>query len=153
MLNIAVEAENKKTLPATFEILASLQKQAYRSGKSSIQIIKDKVIPMMTVFSMEPFHPFFEEFYLQTKRLIESGTMKFNEDLRIRRYDEEIPALMLTMTDLGIGFTACLIPLALGAIAFVVEVAIPKAKIFANKILEMIMAVFVVKAFLRAQAN
>lgn len=148
MLNIAAVSENKKMLPATYELIAATQKKDYRSGKSSIQVIKDKTLPMEITFSMEPFHPFFEEFHDKIQRLIESGTMRFNEAGQSFGFDEEVPPLVLSMDDLGIGFVVCMIPLTLGAIAFIVEVLSPNVKIFARKICEGFIAAIVVSAFL-----
>lgn len=148
LIKIAVEAENEKVVLASFEFIALLQKYNYRSGKMSLKPIEDKVVPRPSIFTTEPFHNFFEEFYVQTKRLIEAGMMRFEERLQDRRYDEEVPALVLSMDDLEIGFKACLIPLTFSAIAFIVEIAIPKVNLAARTIRDTLTAVFVVVALL-----
>lgn len=62
-------------------------------------------------------------------------------------YDEEIPALVLSMEDLGIGFGVCLIPLVLSVTVFVFEVIFSTTKQTAK---EYLAALFVALTFVRA---
>lgn len=151
MLQIVVEAQNEKTVVATMELIASLEKRFYRNGKHSLKTINDKSFTAMNLFPMRPIHCFFEEFHLNIHRFIEAGIPLHKhhlyDTLSNSWYDEEVPPLVLTMDDLEVGFITCLIPLAVSVIVFLVEVTIPLIK----KIWDAVTASFVVVSYVRSK--
>lgn len=151
MMEIVVEAENEKTISASLEAIANIEKLRYRSGKTSLKIIQDETVPLIQFFMMATFHPFFQIFHDTVHRLMETGATKIPKTINNQLYDDEVPALVLTMDDLGIGFLVCSVPLILGALAFVVEVAITKAKRLTEHIRDISTAVFVLTAFLHSK--
>lgn len=136
------------------EFVKGAEKTKYRNGKSSIEVSEEVMVDsQMITFPTRSFSPFFEICQDRIQRLVEAGirpqrvagrmvTAEENESL----FDEEIPALVLSMEDLGIGFEVCLIPVALSVLVFVFEVLYSEAKQVAN---EYLFAVFAVSAFIR----
>lgn len=148
MLQIAAEMENKRTVAATLKIIDSVEQKTYRSGKISMKAINDKIIPFMMSFIMEDFHPFYDEFHLNVHRLIESGLSQFNQKFRNPLFDEEVPPLVLSLDDLGIGFAVCLIPVTLSFVTFIAEVAASKIQVITASILNALTAMYLVTALL-----
>lgn len=151
LMNVVVEAENEKVLPATLELIAHLEKLLYRSGKPSLRAIQDQTVPVMTVFLMNPFHPFFEVFHDTVHRLIETGATKIPKGINNKLFDEEVPALVLTMDDLGIGFIVCLTPVTLSVLAFVFEVVTKKLKYLADTVRALLTTMSVLRVFFNCQ--
>lgn len=151
MLDIVSEAKNERAFAATLELISNLEKIFYRSGKTSAEMLNAKVISFMTTLTFEPVHPFFDEFHFQIHRIFETGSLIYYKPLQNRRYDEEVPPLVLSMKDLHIGFTVCCAPLILSVVAFVVEFAIPKFKLLIKNIQGALTAKFVFAAFLEEQ--
>lgn len=104
---------------------------------------------------MMPYDPFFEEFDVTLQRLVETGICpdrmngKYWKPITNKRYNEEVPPLVLTMDDLGIGFLACAVPLFGSIIVFAFEVLIPKLKLFARILKDYLVAYQVLKAVLK----
>lgn len=148
MLNIVVEAENGKAVAATQKLIDAVQTKTYRSGKTSAKMLNDNIMPFRLSFAMEDFHPFYDEFHYQIQRFIESGRSRFHRNIRNLLYDEEVPALVLSMADLGIGFIVCLIPLSLGVIAFIAEIVAAKVMFLARTMKDVLTEMLVVVIFL-----
>lgn len=148
MLNLVVEAENEKTVAATMKMIDAVQTKIYRSGKTSAKMLNDNIMTFRLTFTMEDFHPFFDEFHYQIQRFIESGRSRFHRNIKNLLYDEEVPPLVLSLDDLGIGFAVCLIPLTLSAIAFIGEVVASKFMLLAVEMRDVLTAAFVVAVFL-----
>lgn len=147
MLNIVADAENKRTVAATFKLIDALQKKFYRSGKTSAKVLNCQIAPYMLAFPMEKFHPFFDEFRFQIHRSIEAGVSSFNRNIKNSLQEDEIPPLVLSMDDLGVGFLVCLIPLAVSAVAFIGEVFVSKLIFLSKAIRDVITAFYLAKAF------
>lgn len=155
MLKIVVEAENEKTVVASHELIAALERNYYRSGKHSLKTITDKTITEMTTFTMNPIHPFFEEFNEYIHRMMDAGIVFHkNQFAKVTKaYDGELPALVLSMDDLGIGFIVCLVPLAISIFIFIAEVAIAKIKLFCKAMRDTFIVVLVVTKFLDVETK
>lgn len=120
------------------EFISQVETDAYRNGKTSIEISEEIKLPSALIdFPVPNFSPFYEVFEETIQKLIEAGVCPLRlDDHLISRivppsyaaYDEEIPPLVLSMEDLGVGFEVCLIPLAFSLVVFIFEVIYPKAK-------------------------
>lgn len=151
-MNAVAEPTNRKVVAATVQFLDVLEQSSYRSGKTSIEISEDNMEAQLITFPIKSSSPFYQVFSEKIQRLIEAGICPHRLAGRIifkesnKMFDEEIPALVLSMDDLGVGFYACLIPLALSALVFIVEVicakVIPTMK-------EYLAALFAVLTFIR----
>lgn len=148
-LEMVAEPENKKTVAITLEYLEYLESRRYRSGKTSLEVVEDQNVPVMTTFIMPLQNALVEEFFDMIRRLMEAG-IKFRQQMQnaAKPFVEEVPALVLSMDDLRIGFIACLIPLALSAVVFIFEVSVPKIKILVKAMRDVLTAVYVIAAFL-----
>lgn len=149
-IDIIAEPANKKTLVATAEFMEFFEKRAYRNGKLSIGFLNQKLPGIFTSFPMAPLDPFFEEFDEKIQMFVESGVfivtiLQFKYNVRTM-YNEEVPPLVLTLDDLSVGFIVCLVPMALGVIAFLVEATAPRIKSLAQNIRDALVAVYVVVA-------
>lgn len=136
-LNSVAEPKNKKIFPTTLEFLDKVEKTDYRSGKTSIVVSDLDLETQAIFFPMLLNNPFYETFEDIIQRLTEAGicpyrliakffTFMKSEMQTNKMFDEEIPALVLSMEDLGIGFEFCLIPLLLSLLVFSFEVIYPR---------------------------
>lgn len=157
-LDIIAEPKNERTLMITLQFLNILEKSRYRSGKPSFRFLNVEGRTILIAFAMTPFDPFFEEFDEKIQRLLEAGVCPYrlNGDIipiddKNDLYDEEVPPLVLSMDDLGIGFIVCLIPLTLSIFVFMIEIAVPRIRIFVHKLGGSIVAVAVIAAFLSGE--
>lgn len=153
MLDIVAEATNKRTFAASAQLVAYWEQKSYRSGKTSVKMINDEAIGYWTTFILNSFHPFFEEFQDVIHRTIATGAFILKRPASYRMHDDEVPALVLSMDDLSIGFMICLIPLSLSVFAFVAEFTMPKVKLLGKKLRDSIIAAFVVTTFAGLQTN
>lgn len=146
MLDIVSEARNERTFAATLELISNLEIKTYRSGKTSVKMLNYRIMISMSTLAFQPIHPFFDEFYFQILRMLETGLFS-NTQMRNPRYDEEVPPVVLSMNDLQIGFIVCFVPLILSVFAFIVEITIQKLKLLVKNIKDALTATFVVAAF------
>lgn len=129
---------------------------AYRSGKSSIQLLEDVILSSIFVtFPMHQFDVLFEAFQEKALRLSEAGLSpkSYSGSVFTKMDDDEVPPLVLTMADLNIGFIVCLIPLALSVLAFILEVTIPWARSTAKSIKEKFIAAAIVLTFYKMKRD
>lgn len=153
-MEAVAEPSNKKVFAATVEFVKQFEKYHYRNGKSSVEISEEiKIESQMITFPTRSFSPFYEVFKEKIQGFVEAGIRfdmyarkKLMTTQRIDSYDEEIPALVLSMEDLGVGFEVCLIPLALSVALFAFEVIYSKIRKFVN---ESLVAAFAVLTFIR----
>lgn len=153
-MNSIAEPANKKILTATMEFLDQVEKSSYRSGKTSIEVSDLRLATQLITIPIRSFSPFYETFRQTIQTLSEAGICPHRLTGQLvsiegknKRYDEEIPPLVLSMDDLGIGFLVCLIPLTLSGVVFSFEV------IYSNVIkttLESLISVFVVMTFMKS---
>lgn len=154
-MDVVSEPSNRKIVSATLEFLDKLERLSYRHGKTSIEVSQAiEVESQMITFAMRSFSPFYEIFNNKIQMLVEAGICphrlkRYNnwKKTRNKRFDEEIPPLVLSMDDLGVGFEVCLIPLALSLLVFVFEIVWPKVK---QILTEYLTALFLVLTFVTA---
>lgn len=104
-------------------------------------------------FPVRSFSPFYEIFNEKIQRLVEAGIcphrlvgrISFEKSVN-KRFDEEIPALVLSMDDLEIGFELCLIPLMLSVAVFIFEVFYTKMK---QTVKDHLLAACIILAFIK----
>lgn len=115
--------------------MEALEKHFYRSGKTSVATADVSLEPHFISFAMTPFSPCFKDFSEIIQRLVEAGVCPdrlagrtSNAKLRNELYDKEVPVLVFSMDNLGVGFEICLIPLVLSALAFIFEIIYFKIK-------------------------
>lgn len=136
------------------EFLERIEKTSYRNGKSSIEISENiKLKFEQTIFPIRNLSPFYGIFNKMIQQLVETGFCPhrllgktLSSKTKNKMFDEEIPALVLSMDDLGVGFEICLIPLSLSLTVFIFEVFYSKAK---QKVQEYLTAVFAVLTFIK----
>lgn len=139
VFQIIVEPVNKRTMQLSMDYIEMLERRYFRSGKSSLAFLDEDIRSLTITFPMLPFNPFYEEFEEKIQRLIEAGTCPKRLIGRIvastsenKRFNEDVPPLVLTLDDLGIGFVACLVPLGLSIIVFVIEISASKLRQLQN---------------------
>lgn len=132
------------------EYLDKIEKLHYRSGKTSIDISEEiELERKLITFPVRIFSPFYKQIEDTIQKLLEAGICPYRlngklseEKFRNKRFDEEIPPLVLSMEDLGIGFEVCMIPLALSFFVFSVEIIWPRMKLSAKEYLTAVYVVF-----------
>lgn len=134
---MVVEPENKLVFLTTAAYVSAFESKQYREGRMSFKILDEQLRTEFIVFPIEEFSPFFEEFKITIQLLVELGfkpsySNKNAEHFKNRHetLDDLVPPLVLTMEDLEIGFSICLVPLIMSLAALVVELALPKVKAF-----------------------
>lgn len=109
----------------------------------SVKVLEKNLWHEFLVFSMNNFSLLFEEFKHTMQALVEMGyILSLKRSHRIVPHfkfhhegiDDVVPALVLTLDDLSIGFIVCLIPLILAVLAFIFELLMPIMKTFVNRI-------------------
>lgn len=152
-LNSVAEPTNKKILTATLEFLNKVEKTDYRTGKTSIEISELDIESQPITFPMPSNTPFYGTFGEKIQWLSEAGICPYRLATKTlskagensKMYDEDIPALVLSMDDLGVGFEACLIPLTLSLIVFICEVVYQKVTAY-------LIAFYIVSTFWKLNA-
>lgn len=125
---VVVEPENKLCFLTTVDLVHNYEKKYQREGKMSVKLLDEELRSEFVVFSITTFSPFFEEFSNIFQRLLESGFKSNSFKISVEKFksqhesiDSVVPALVLNMYDLEIGFLVCLIPFSFSVIAFVCE--------------------------------
>lgn len=152
--DLVSEPENKLTLLATAEYVTAAERVNLRDGKASVTFLDEQLRTEFVTISMPWFFPLFEEFKDKIQRLIEAGVCPDRLvgfiSPAINQFSEKsgnvLPALVLNMEELAIGFLVCLIPLTLGVVAFICELAVPRIKTFATQTRDMITFLFLIRA-------
>lgn len=102
----------------------------FRSGQSSLHQLHETLLTFFQGLIFMNFSPFFEEFNAQIGQMRDTGYFNFHEwsfNYRksvIKRAAENIGPQVLTMDHLGVAFIACMIPLSMAVVAFMVEISI-----------------------------
>lgn len=150
---MAAEAANKNTQAITLEFIDTIEKSFYRSGKTSLTVLDYNVGTQFITFPLSPFSPFYEDFHETILRLIEAGICpdRMNGKMKkvvfqSKRRNEDVPPLVLTLDDLGIGFIVCSVPLCFSALVFLLEVLIPKIFTLSCEMRDCSVAYFVIRA-------
>lgn len=127
----------------------------YNSGKSSFSFLEEGEDTFLIPYSMTLTNPFAGTFFKKLQTLIEAdlcpnrlNSLTDSPTFKLRKkFDEDIPPLVLKMDDLGIGFLVCLIPLALSVVAFIAELAVPKIKTLGTKLRDTLVAYFIIRTY------
>lgn len=149
--NLVTEPGNKLAYMTTTEFVKTVELMHLRDGKMSVKFLDEVLKPAFVTFSMPLFSPFFEEFKNIIQRLIEAGICPKHLDGKkdgrdYERTDNEVPALVLNMEDLAIGFLVCLVPLGLSVVAFICELSVPKMKALTIKTRDLFTFLFLMRA-------
>lgn len=152
---VVTEFENRLTVMTSAEYANLHERKYLADGRMSLKYLNEDLKTAFVTFSMKPYSPFLEEFEFKIRRLVEAGICPGrlggkNADIFPQRIDKELPAIVLTMDDLGIGFTICLIPLTLSVLAFFFEAAVPRVK---AAIIETVTALFLVNACTKIRSS
>lgn len=107
-------------------LLSLIHNHLYRSGTSSIMMIKENIYTVFFGVAFRPFSPYFESFNERIDQMIDSGltaywTEQYLNPKGLRKSTEKIGPQILTLEDLGVGFQVCCAPLAFSFTAFVIE--------------------------------
>lgn len=136
----------------TRELLDYVERH-YRIGKSSIGILNQILPGIFVTISFAPFDPFYAQFDEVLRALFEGGLVQnllFNNK---KMFNEEIPALVLTMEDLGIGFLICVISMAVSIILFFLEIVFSKVAALVENFRCTVVAAYVVVVFMKYFLN
>lgn len=148
--DLLAEPENKLALLATAQYVIQFERISLRDGKMSVKFLDEVLRPEFVTISMPWFSPLFEEFKDKIQRLVEAGVCpdrlagKVISDKFGSSQNTDIPPLVLNMEDLGIGFVVCLVPLALSAVVFISEIALPR--IMATKTRDLLTFLYLIRA-------
>lgn len=143
-IDIVAESKNKKTFIATKEWLDNIERGRYRSGKSSVNFLNHNFDGTLITFPFAPFDPYFKEFDQIIQWKFESAIFSGIVHIKNVLHNDEVPPLVLTLNDLGIGFLVCTFPLALSLVVFLTEVTVLKIKLIAKNIRDALVAVYVI---------
>lgn len=131
---VVAEPENKFVLLLCEGVASVFEEKHLREGKMSLKFLDEQLRTQAIVFSIKKFSPFFEEFKNQIQMLNEAGKFSYTTGHNFKSQHEQIdagvPALVLNMEDLGIGFLVCLVPMTLSVVAFVCELVVPRIQTF-----------------------
>lgn len=133
--DLVVEPENKLVNFNPLAFVIGHEKKVYREGHMSLKILNEVLRHDALGIYFKPCSPFYEEFERQTQILLSTGLLSVTLTFRLDRFKDQhdtindrVPAQVLFMADLWIGFLVCMIPLTLSAIAFLCEIMVPKLK-------------------------
>lgn len=132
------EPANKLAVIGDNVALDAIHNKLFRSGFSSVEILKEVVRTTFLGIRFQEFSPFFEIVNGEVLRLLAGGILQHSWRHKInpkgeRRVVEVIGPQVLSMDHLEIGFIICLIPLAIGIVVFGVEFLIPRIKVFMHR--------------------
>lgn len=152
---IFVEPENKLVQVQPLRFLSAFEQDYLREGKMSLKLLNEEIGSNYIAYPMKPFSPFYEEVKKNIQALLANGRLeeqtktKYNTNHFKYQHDtinDSVPALVLSLDDLGIGFMICLIPLTLSLVAFVSELAVPRVKALAIKTRDLLTFLYVIRA-------
>lgn len=151
---LATEFENRITVMTSAEYVNFHERKYLADGKMSLKFLNENLKTAFMTFSMKPFSPFFEKFESIIRRLVEAGICPERlggqkAEYLPQKIDKELPAMVLTMDDLAIGFAICLIPLTFSVLAFICESLVPRVK---AAVIEIITAVFLVHSCVKIKS-
>lgn len=155
IFDVITEFENRMTVMTSAEYVNLHERMYLADGRMSLKFLNEDLKTAFVTFSMKLFSPFLEEFESKIRRLVEAGICPDRlggkkADIFPQRIDKELPAMVLTMEDLDIGFKICLIPLILSVVAFIYEVLVPRVK---SMVINTITALVLVQACTKIRSN
>lgn len=150
IFDIVSEPTNKAVIFGVSILITAIHNN-YRSGRASICMLDENINNVHVGLAYKPFSPFLETMNEKTVRLVEAGLIEYwlKDDLNYRRKinEEEIGPQVLTMDHLEVGFIICTICLAVGLLAFLVEVSISAMKKSLRILLNFTIAPLMVRIF------
>lgn len=149
LLDIVAEPANKRTIKVTMEYLVITENKKFRSERSSVTTLEEFRSDVPITFAMSNFHPMLEEFSDKILRQTERGD-GYLKNPRCNRNSEEIPALVLSMDDLCIGFLACLLPLMLSFAIFLLELFVFKIQTLVDDFIFGFFAFYLIRIFIKS---
>lgn len=129
LLDAVAEIDSNVALMEIDETMNFIQ-NSYRSGFSSVQMLKEPIRSVFTGLNFRQFSPFYEILNEKILRLFAGGILQYVWNCRInpkgiKQLVEKIGPQVLTMDHIGIGFIFCSVSLSVAIIAFVVEITTP----------------------------
>lgn len=123
---IAVEPDNKAVSQTTDGFYKTRLKKKYRSGATSLHVLKETAEHVSGGCGFKKFSPFFETFNDMIGHFIAAGYSKILDELLspAQAKINDIGPQVLTMEHLGLGFIACLIQLSIAIPVFFMELVI-----------------------------
>lgn len=114
-------------------MLSIINNRLFRSGLTSLTLLKDSFLTMHQVKLFRKFSPYFEVFNAIIGQIISSGLFEFllkNETnpRGIKKIDEDIGPQVLTLDHLEVGFFVCIVLLIFSLIVFACEIFVQKYK-------------------------
>lgn len=107
------------------DLLAHISKR-YRLRSSTLRLLKNERKQSMKGFAFKRNYKdfMFEPINDKMKYLLASGLTDYwvNQYMQIKTMPDDTSPRVINLTDLAIGFLACLVPLALSAVVFFVEI-------------------------------
>lgn len=132
-LQIVAEPDNQMVAIGVEEYIRYIHSKLYRSGFSSLEVLKETVRNVYFGLWFKAFSPFNEILNDRILRLFDGGIIQYWTNYRldpksIKKVAEDIGAQILTMDHLEIGFIVCLIPITIAGFVLLIEIGIPKIK-------------------------
>lgn len=127
---IAVEPENRAVSQSTEGWVKNNLHDKYRSGLSSLHVLNQLVMVVAGGVGFKRFSPFYDTFNDIIGRHIAVGFANTFDKLlspRVGTKADDIGPQVLTLEQLGLGFIACLIPLGLSTVVFLIEIVVNRA--------------------------
>lgn len=154
------EPENKLTVMASVEFVSLYERKYLRDGKPSWKFLDEQLRKLPCVFAMRRFSPLFEQVKNILQKLIEGGfldhkmnAVKGSVEYKLERTSNEVPALVLNVNDLAIGFLLCSIPLSLSVFAFFFELSLPIMIFLAMKTRDLIIYLEVIRILAKIRTS
>lgn len=150
--NLVVEPENKLVFLTTVNVVDQFETHLYQDGKMSLKFLEEELRSELTLIAIRKFSPFFEEFKMRIQMMVETefkvlstnGNSKHFRDQH-EKINDSVPALILSIDDLKIGFLVCCVPLALSVVIFFCEVLRPKLLALAMKARDLLTFLYVIR--------
>lgn len=126
-MDLVSEPSNKATM-LILSILFEWRNRFYERGDASVQLLDSSIMSVNSGMTFRAFSQFYEEFNKKIGGLISNGLI-YHWEKNYRRvhanfYDESGPKV-LTLEHLSLGLYACLIPLVISSVLFLIEVSVP----------------------------
>lgn len=157
---LVAEPQNKMTMQVSKEFVKYFERNTLADGITSLKFLEEEMRVDFVTFPMKPYSPFSEEFKSKIEKLIEAGICPeklaigtFAESSKLEKTDIEVPALVLTIDDLAVGFLVCLVPLALSFVVFIGELLVPFLIRLAVKIRCLLTFRNLIQAFLKMRVS
>lgn len=125
-MNIVSDPQMKSTMLGSHKVFWFINNQ-YRSGSSSLMIMKERIQTFSYGLAFKKFSPFYETFNEKITRLIDAGITDYYIENAVnprglKNTVETIGPEILTMEHLEIAFKISLIAIAFSLIVFMAEI-------------------------------